>query len=144
MSNNKVEMNSFDGAGGYQVNNSKSTGASGVPTEVKLTTENLPERGQWSNKLDFIMSCIGYAIGLGNVWRFPYLCYKNGGGKSISTFFFHCQNCMPFVGLLFTQFAMLNITVCIQMFHSCACILLLMMLHYKQHISSHTSCIIHN
>ncbi|KAM6947914.1 sodium- and chloride-dependent GABA transporter 2-like [Lycodopsis pacificus] len=50
------------------------------------------EREQWGSKIEFILAVAGHIVGLGNVWRFPYLCYKNGGG----VFF------IPYVLFLFT------------------------------------------
>ena len=42
-----------------------------------------PERAAWSNKMQFFLSIIGYSVGLGNIWRFPYLCQQHGGGESV-------------------------------------------------------------
>lgn len=50
---------------------------------VRSNDQKVNERGHWNNKIEFVLSVAGEIIGLGNVWRFPYLCYKNGGGKTV-------------------------------------------------------------
>ncbi|MFT5232834.1 MAG: NSS family neurotransmitter:Na+ symporter [Candidatus Krumholzibacteriia bacterium] len=40
-------------------------------------------RGQWSSKLGFILAATGSAIGLGNLWKFPYITYENNGGAFV-------------------------------------------------------------
>lgn len=46
----------------------------------ELQVEVEAKRKGWGNKLEYMLATVGFAVGLGNVWRFPYLCQKNGGG----------------------------------------------------------------
>lgn len=65
----------------------------------KVPQLEVPEndgRPAWNSKLQYILAQVGFSVGLGNVWRFPYLCQKNGGGESVAQRDgLHCCHCAP-------------------------------------------------
>ncbi|KAB0382493.1 hypothetical protein FD755_004410, partial [Muntiacus reevesi] len=70
--------------------------------------DNSHQRGTWGSQIEFILMSVGYAVGPGSVWCFPYLCYHNGGGDFMIPFFIILIFCgMPlfFMELSLGQFA---------------------------------------
>ncbi len=63
----------------------------------------MSQREQWGSRLGFILAAVGSAIGLGNIWRFPYMAYENGGGAFLVPYLFAMLTAgIPFMILEFT------------------------------------------
>ncbi|XP_059149192.1 sodium- and chloride-dependent glycine transporter 1-like [Physella acuta] len=67
----------------------------GDDPEADLKPPEEAERHTWSRKAEYLLSLIGYCVGLGNVWRFPYVCIRNGGGAFLLPFLI----CLAVIGL---------------------------------------------
>ena len=58
-------------------------------------TERVSIHGQWSSRLIFVLAATGSAVGLGNIWKFPYIAGENGGGAFVLVYLF----CIALVGI---------------------------------------------
>ncbi|KAJ8320408.1 hypothetical protein KUTeg_001995, partial [Tegillarca granosa] len=66
---------------------------SSLGTEESSTGSSEYERETWSRKTEYLLSMIGYSVGLGNIWRFSYICLRNGGGAFLIPFLFFLITC---------------------------------------------------
>lgn len=66
-------------------------------------------RQQWGTRAEFIFAAVGSAVGLGNIWRFPYTAYENGGGAFFLPYLFALLT--TGISLLAFEFALGTVTV---------------------------------
>ncbi|XP_018329353.1 sodium-dependent nutrient amino acid transporter 1-like [Agrilus planipennis] len=101
------------------------------------------QRATWDNGLQFLMSCIAMSVGFGNIWRFPFVAYENGGGAFLIPYiivliiigrpFYYMEMCIGqftsratgqayrAIGPMFEgiAYAQLIGTICVQTYYCC-------------------------
>lgn len=70
------------------------------------------ERENWASGLEFLMSCISVSVGLGNIWRFPFTAYENGGGAFLIPYIvvlFLIGKCRPLIVIDLLNYYLISI-----------------------------------
>ncbi|XP_050080321.1 sodium-dependent nutrient amino acid transporter 1-like isoform X1 [Anopheles maculipalpis] len=82
-----VALTDVELAGGktvHRITPPEDTARNGTATAIPVQTgDGVAERDQWGKGVEFLMSCIAMSVGLGNVWRFPFVALENGGGAFV-------------------------------------------------------------
>lgn len=73
-------INAINDSDNKSISKSASTGNVMTEKDHHDFHEHGPKRATWGHGLEFLMSCISLSVGLGNIWRFPFTAYENGGG----------------------------------------------------------------
>ncbi|XP_050408843.1 sodium-dependent serotonin transporter [Patella vulgata] len=82
-------------------------------TKIIEKQKEEPERESWGKKTEFLLSVVGFAVDLGNVWRFPYICFKNGGGAFL----------LPYlIMLVFGGLPLFYMELALGQFQRCGCL----------------------
>ncbi|XP_049770972.1 sodium-dependent serotonin transporter-like [Schistocerca cancellata] len=87
--------------------------AAGKYAAVVVALTPARPRETWAKKVEFLLAVIGFAVDLGNVWRFPYICYQNGGGAFL----------IPYcIMLVFGGLPLFYMELALGQFHRCGCL----------------------
>ena len=60
-----------------------------------MSNQRVSMQGMWSSRAVFIMAAVGSAVGLGNVWKFPYITGEYGGGAFVAVYL----GCIALIGI---------------------------------------------
>uniref|UniRef100_A0A8D2DEU6 Transporter n=1 Tax=Sciurus vulgaris TaxID=55149 RepID=A0A8D2DEU6_SCIVU len=80
------ERKEFDVLSSYIWSDEDSEGTLESTINNQSMDEVPTDRPSWANKIEYLLAQVGFSLGLSSVWRFPYLCFHNGGGSFIITY----------------------------------------------------------